>query len=345
MNCPKTRNEEFGQLLEALTEKYCQTVMKLDELIIQFDTLRGKNDKVIKFQEENFHKHDSGLDHILDMHKKLEEKQREDNQKILQEVEKENAKLKEIIAAQETKVEELLKENVERLKSVDDDQSEEITKVQEHNNVQDGNIDNCDSKIDQLKTSLGSHSEILEAILKELKEKDTTMGEMGSKLNTLMAERDGGNDLIKGEFDEKIKKVYEEIETKAPTETLNLLISQNSEEISNVKNTINEKISGIEQKQSEIIEKQHVAETKTAEISARVDSFNDSSVQTTQSLKGEQEEFKGELKILKENQDSNETTRVDTTQKINETIRKGYKIYFYKIDKKFHKYLFKVIID
>ena len=24
VNCPKTRNEEFGQLLEALTEKYCQ---------------------------------------------------------------------------------------------------------------------------------------------------------------------------------------------------------------------------------------------------------------------------------------------------------------------------------
>ena len=35
VNCPKTRNEEFGQLLEVLTEKYCQTVMKLDELIEQ----------------------------------------------------------------------------------------------------------------------------------------------------------------------------------------------------------------------------------------------------------------------------------------------------------------------
>ena len=75
VNCPKTRNEEFGQLLEALTEKYCQTVMKLDELIVQFDSLKGKNDKVIKFQEENFHKHDSGLDHVIEMHKELEERQ------------------------------------------------------------------------------------------------------------------------------------------------------------------------------------------------------------------------------------------------------------------------------
>ena len=71
VNCPKTRNEEFGQLLEALTEKYCQTVMKLDELIGQFDTLKGKNDKVIKFQEENFSKHDNGIEDVVAQHKYL----------------------------------------------------------------------------------------------------------------------------------------------------------------------------------------------------------------------------------------------------------------------------------
>ena len=64
VNCPKTRNEEFGQLLEALTEKYCQTVMKLDELIGQFDTLKDKNDKVIKFQDENFSKIFQVLDRL-----------------------------------------------------------------------------------------------------------------------------------------------------------------------------------------------------------------------------------------------------------------------------------------
>ena len=69
VNCPKTRNEEFGQLLEALTEKYCQTVMKLDELIGQFDTLKGKNDKVIKLQEENFSKHDNGIEDVVAQHK------------------------------------------------------------------------------------------------------------------------------------------------------------------------------------------------------------------------------------------------------------------------------------
>ena len=67
--------------------------MKLDELIEQFALLKGKNDKVIKFQEENFHKHDSGLDNILEMHEKLQEKQQEDNKKILKDVENENESL------------------------------------------------------------------------------------------------------------------------------------------------------------------------------------------------------------------------------------------------------------
>ena len=320
VNCPKTRNEEFGQLLEALTEKYCQTVMKLDELIEQFDLLKGKNDKVIKFQEENFHKHDSGLDHILEMHRKLEEKQQEDNQKLLKDVENENVKLREIIAEQERKVETLLDENVKKLKSVDEEQNAEISKIHEANKTQDIKIENCDSRIDHLNTSLESHSEILEAILKELKEKDSNMGEMGEKLNTLMQERDGGNDLIKGEFDEKIRKCYEEIETKAPTETLNSLISQNAEEIASVRTTFNEKINDIEAKQVKMFEKQEQDEAKTEEIANKINSFNENSIQTTESLKGDQEIIKDDIKSLRQTQDSNEDKRVDTTHEIKNTI-------------------------
>ena len=320
VNCPKTRNEEFGQLLEVLTEKYCQTVMKLDELIEQFDLLKGKNDKVIKFQEENFHKHDSGLDHILEMHQKLQEKQQEDNKKILEDVENENAKLKEIIAEQERKVEILLKENMTTLQAVDEEQSAEISKIHEANKTQDANIERCDSRADELNTTLESHSEILEAILKELKEKDNSMGQMGEKLNTLMAERDGGNDLIKGEFDEKIKKVYEEIETKASTETLNSLISQNSEEITSVRATFNEKINDIEAKQVQMFEKQEKTEAKTEELSLKIVTFNDNSVQTTDSLKGDQEIIKDDIKSLKQTQDSNENKRVDSTDDIKNTI-------------------------
>ena len=173
VNCPKTRNEEFGQLLEALTEKYCQTVMKLDELIEQFDTLRGKNDKVIKFQEENFHKHDSGLDHVLDMHKSLEERQKDDHLKTLQVIETENVKLKETIASQESKLIELMKEQGDRLKSEDDKQICQIRKIEEEKKLQDTRIESSHNKIDQLKTNISSHSEILEALIKELKEKDT----------------------------------------------------------------------------------------------------------------------------------------------------------------------------
>ena len=43
--------------------------MKLDELIGQFDTLKGKNDKVIKFQEENFSKHDTGIVDTQEQHR------------------------------------------------------------------------------------------------------------------------------------------------------------------------------------------------------------------------------------------------------------------------------------
>ena len=320
VNCPKTRNEEFGQLLEALTEKYCQTVMKLDELIEQFDTLKGKNDKVIKFQEENFHKHDSGLDHVVDMLKKLEEKQLEDNKKILEEVEDENVKLKEIIAAQESKVEALLQKNVENLEGVNEEQIARIAQLESDNKVQDTNIQNADSRIDQLNVSLGSHSEILEAILKELKEKDVSMAGMAEKLDTLMRERDGGNDQIVGMFDEKIKKVYEEIETKAPTETVNAFISQSSEEVATVKNGFNDKIIEIEKIQTEIIEKQADAAKKIEENSKKIITFNDNSVETTTSIKGDQEAFKDELKGLKSVQDNNEKKRVNTTEKINDTI-------------------------
>ena len=320
VNCPKTRNEEFGQLLEVLTEKYCQTVMKLDELIEQFDLLKGKNDKVIKFQEENFHKHDSGLDHILEMHQKLQEKQQEDNKKILKDVENENAQLKEIIAEQERKVEILLKENMTTLQAVDEEQNAEISKIHEANKTQDTNIEKCDSRTDELNTTLESHSEILEAILKELKDKDVSMGQMGEKLNTLMAERDGGNDLIKGEFDEKIKKVYEEIETKASTETLNSLISQNTEEITVVRATFNEKINDIEAKQVQMFEKQEKTEAKTEELGQKIVTFNDNSVQTTNSLKGDQEIIKDDIKSLKQTQDTNENQRVSSTDDINKTI-------------------------
>ena len=146
------------------------------------------------------------------------------------------------------------------------------------------------------------------------------MGQMGEKLNTLMAERDGGNDLIKGEFDEKIKKVYKEIETKAPTETLNLLISQNTEEISTVRTTLDVKITDIEAKQVQMFEKQEKTEAKTEELSQKIVSLNDNSVQTTDSLKGDQEIIKDDIKSLRQTQDSNENKRVDSTDEIKTTI-------------------------
>ena len=321
VNCPKTRNEEFGQLLEALTEKYCQTVMKLDELIEQFDTLRGKNDKVIKFQEENFHKHDSGLDHVLEMLKSLEERQQNDHSKILQEIEAENLKLKETIATQESKLIELMKEQGDCLKAEDKTLTRRIMKIEEEKKVQDSNVDSCHSKIDQLKTNLSSHSEILEALIKELKEKDVTIAGMEEKLDQLMKERDGGNDVIKEEFDEKIQKVVDQVETKASTETVNELISKNSDQLSSMKESFNEKLECLDQKQNEMKTKQSDTETKLDEIVKRSDTFNETSVQTTNELKGDQSLFKEEIKSLRRTQDENEKERMKSTGEINGTIK------------------------
>ena len=321
VNCPKTRNEEFGQLLEALTEKYCQTVMKLDELIIQFDSLKGKNDKVIKFQEENFHKHDSGLDHVVEMHKSLEERQQNDHSKMLQEIEMENVKLKETITGQESKLIEMMREQENCLKSEDEKQVKHLLKIEEAKKVQDSEIESCHSKVDQLKTNISSHSEILEALIKELKEKDVTIAGMEEKLDQLMKERDGGNDVIKEEFDEKLQKVVDQLETKASTDTVDKLESKNSEELSNIKNIFNEKFENIEQKQTGIEGKLSVTENKLDEMTKKTETFNETSVQTTNGIKSDQSVFKEEVKSLRKTQEENERERLNSTSEITETIK------------------------
>ena len=321
VNCPKTRNEEFGQLLEALTEKYCQTVMKLDELIVQFDSLKGKNDKVIKFQEENFHKHDSGLDHVVEMHKSLEERQQNDHSKMLQEIEMENVKLKETIISQESKLIEMMREQEDCLKSEDEKQVKHLMKIEEAKKVQDSEIESCHGKIDQLKTNISSHSEILEALIKELKEKDLTIAGMEEKLEQLMKERDGGNDVIKEEFDEKLQKVVDQLGTKASIDTVDELRSQNSEELLNIKNSFNEKLENIEKKQTDIQEKQSVTENKLDDMMKKTETFNETSVQTTNGIKSDQSVFKEEVKSLQKTQEENERERLNSTSQINETIK------------------------
>ena len=320
VNCPKTRNEEFGQLLEALTEKYCQTVMKLDELIKQFDTLKGKNDTVIQFQEENFHKHDSGLDDVVTLHKRLEEKQQKDHDHLVKEMEKENATLKQIIADQEVKLETIIKEKEVSMKAEDEKLGENLKEVESVNKEQEAKIQKSDARIDNLKASIGSHSEILEAILKELKEKDVTIESMSGGLDTLMKERDGGNDLIKDEFDAKIKKVYDEIAVKANTDIMNELFTKNSEEITNVKTSFEEKVSDIEKKQTEMIEKQTETASKTEDIVKVADEVKEASKQITDNLKSEQEAFKVEIKSLKDIQIQSESKLTESVSQINQKI-------------------------
>ena len=72
----------------------------------------------------------------------------------------------------EVKLESIVNEKEEASKAEDVKLEECIKKVEQENVEQDKKIQKSDSRIDALKENLNSHSDILEAILKELKEKD-----------------------------------------------------------------------------------------------------------------------------------------------------------------------------
>ena len=77
-----------------------------------------------------------------------------------------------VIEEQEAKLESIISAKESLMRSEDEKLCEYIKKVETENVEQDGKIQNSDARIDQLKDNHTSHSEILEAILKELKEKD-----------------------------------------------------------------------------------------------------------------------------------------------------------------------------
>ena len=77
-----------------------------------------------------------------------------------------------MIEEQEAKLESIISSKEKLMKSEDEKLGEYIKKVEAENVEQDRKIQKSDARIDQLKENHTSHSEILEAILKELKEKD-----------------------------------------------------------------------------------------------------------------------------------------------------------------------------
>ena len=80
-----------------------------------------------------------------------------------------------VIEDQEAKLESIISAKEELMKKEDEKLCEHIKKVEADNVEQDVKIKKSDARIDQLKDNHTSHSEILEAILKELKEKDKVM--------------------------------------------------------------------------------------------------------------------------------------------------------------------------
>ena len=120
------------------------------------------------------------------MHKKLEEKQQKDQDHVVKQMEEENTALKQIIADQKVMLEEIIKEKEVSAKQDSKDLGENIVQVEAVNKEQDVKIQKSDARIDNLKASIGSHSEILEAILKELKDK-TEYKSLKEKYKEMMA--------------------------------------------------------------------------------------------------------------------------------------------------------------
>ena len=108
----------------------------------------------------------------LNIFRSLEEKQLSDHQSVMKHVEEENEKLRQVISEQETKLEAIINAKETIMKTEDENLKQHIDKVEAENVVQDVKIEQSEGRIDQLKDNHHSHSEILEAILKELKEKD-----------------------------------------------------------------------------------------------------------------------------------------------------------------------------
>ena len=225
-------------------------------------------------------------------------KQDTDTKAILKSVEEENEKLKQHIAAQEVKLESVINAKEESLKEESEKLAILIKKLEDHNQEQDTNISKSDSRIDELKENLTTHSEILEAILKELKEKDKTIEEMTTQLDTLMKERDGGNDAVTQEFDDKIKKVFDEVATKANSDRLEEIFKTTSDDITNTKTSFDEKVLGIEKIQEETATILTETKVKIGAIEVAATESKAENKSTTDIIKVVQEEFKLEMSYL-----------------------------------------------
>ena len=225
------------------------------------------------------------------------------------------------------------------MKSEDDKLREHIDKVEADNVKQDEKIEKLDGRIDQLKDNHTSHSEILEAILKELKEKDKVSGfgsvrqlftfnefplqtieEMNNQLDILMKERDGGNDAITDAFDAKIKKVYETVELKANAERLEEVFKTSSEEIATVKSNFEDRVSAVDKKHAEM-------DSILAEIGTKIETIDTAAKETkvetkstTDSLETKQEAFKQEMGQMKQLHTESDTARIEETNKINTQV-------------------------
>ena len=247
-------------------------------------------------------------------------KQETDTKAILKSVEEENEKLKQHIAAQEIKLESVINAKEESLKYESEKLAILINKLEDHNKEQDTKIIKSDSRIDQLKENLTSHSEILEAILKELKEKDKTIEEMTAQLDTLMKERDGGNDAVTQEFDDKIKKVLDEVAIKANSDRLEEIFKTTSDDITNTKTSFDEKVVGIEKIQEETAATLTETKVKIEAIEVAAAESKAENKSTTDIFKVVQEEFKLEMSDFKELQNQREATRVETTNQIKSQV-------------------------
>ena len=219
-NCPKTRNQEFGDFLECLTEKYCDTVMKLDKLILEFDHLKEKNDAVINFQKENLHKHDSEIEKIKNIEKEMKIRQETNLTKCLEIVEEKVIKLSEALEQKESKLK--LKKAEDRIKM---DIFEQIV---------------------QIKPMIEENSENINTIFQNLKVKENNIEKLSTQLDEVLKESDSPSETITHQMEDKLNNIFEELENKACKSSLTKMHEQNTGIIDKIKDDFDRNIRYVE---------------------------------------------------------------------------------------------------
>ncbi|XP_023323453.1 titin homolog isoform X2 [Eurytemora carolleeae] len=245
--CPGSRNQEFGQLLGCLTEKYCEMVKKMDELIIELKNLKEKNDKVIKFQEDNFSHQGDSISVLLERHNKLRIQHEEDNQERKQSISETRSilelQIRELREEQNIKMEKLIntsqqtrENNTKLLEEVDLKITENKMKIAE---VEEG--------LKETKECYEPRFTKLEESMAEVEQEQEKTNAISGSMEQLIQEKKQSEDNILTVIRENVNELSSRIESKSDTSRLDVIYTS----LSNEADTVRLKMADFEVKSAE----------------------------------------------------------------------------------------------